>query len=168
MRLWLECAKRYKNYDHTCFFSLITLTLAESLWRCLNTWTISFIFIQLPRNLENVNVWKMCVISVVSVIFFWRHFVVIYIWGKFDICEENIMEMSRSLARVRTGLKSTWIYRTVLKSPWKLNLPWKVLEKHSSLEKSLNFTIQHCLLRPKSVWNCGAYAAPNKGTTISY
>ena len=30
--------------------------------------------------------------------------------------------------RVRTGLKSTWIYRTVLKSPWKFNLPWKVLE----------------------------------------
>ena len=31
---------------------------------------------------------------------------------------------------VRTGLKSTWIYRTVLKSPWKLNLSGKVLEKH--------------------------------------
>ena len=38
--------------------------------------------------------------------------------------------------RVRTGLKSTWIYRTVLKSPWKLNLPWKVFEKHSKALKS--------------------------------
>ena len=38
--------------------------------------------------------------------------------------------------RVRTGLKSTWIYRTVLKSPWKLNLPWKGLEKHSKALKS--------------------------------
>ena len=38
--------------------------------------------------------------------------------------------------RVRTGLKSTWIYRTVLKNPWKLNLPWKVLEKHSKALKS--------------------------------
>ena len=38
--------------------------------------------------------------------------------------------------RVRTGLKSTWIYRTVLKSPWKLNLPWKVLVKHSVALKS--------------------------------
>ena len=39
---------------------------------------------------------------------------------------------------VCTDLKSTWIYRTVLKSPWKLNLPWKTLK---CLEKSLNFTI---------------------------
>ena len=34
------------------------------------------------------------------------------------------------------GLKSTWIYRTVLKSPWKLNLSWKVLEKHLKALKS--------------------------------
>ena len=40
------------------------------------------------------------------------------------------------ISRVRTGLKSTWIYRTVLKSHWKLNLPWKVLEKHSKILKS--------------------------------
>ena len=39
--------------------------------------------------------------------------------------------------RVRTGLKSTWIYRAVLKSPWKLNLSSKVLEKHSKALKSL-------------------------------
>ena len=39
-------------------------------------------------------------------------------------------------ARVRTGLKSTWIYRAVLNSLWKLNLPWKVLEKHSKALKS--------------------------------
>ena len=38
--------------------------------------------------------------------------------------------------RLRTGLKSTWIYRSVLKNPWKLNLPWKVLEKHSKTLKS--------------------------------
>ena len=38
--------------------------------------------------------------------------------------------------RVRTDLKSTWIYRTVLKCPWKLNLPWKVLEKHWTALKS--------------------------------
>ena len=47
------------------------------------------------------------------------------------------------LIRVRTGLKSNWIYRTVLKSPWKLNLSWKVLEKHWKALKSpwiLTFT----------------------------
>ena len=38
--------------------------------------------------------------------------------------------------RVCTGLKSSWIYRTVLKSPWKLNLACKVLEKHSKALKS--------------------------------
>ena len=63
---------------------------------------------------------------------------------------------SKMGSRVLTGLKSTWIYRTVLKSPWKLNLPWKELEKLSkSLKKSLNFTIfrsiRHCLWRPNSV-----------------
>ena len=41
--------------------------------------------------------------------------------------------------RVRTGLKSTWIYRTVLKSPWKLNLPWKVLESTQRPWKVLEF-----------------------------
>ena len=54
--------------------------------------------------------------------------------------------------RVHTGMKITWIYRTVLKSPWKLNLPWKALK---AVEKALNFTIyrriQHCLLTPKPV-----------------
>ena len=39
-------------------------------------------------------------------------------------------------ARVCTGLKSTWIYWIVLKSPWKLNLPYEVLEKHSKALKS--------------------------------
>ena len=38
--------------------------------------------------------------------------------------------------RVFTGLKGTWIYRTVLKNPWKLTLPWKVLEKQSKALKS--------------------------------
>ena len=38
--------------------------------------------------------------------------------------------------RVEPSLKSTLIYRTVLKSPWKLNLIWKVLEKHSKVWKS--------------------------------
>ena len=49
--------------------------------------------------------------------------------------------------RVCTGLKSTWIYRTVLKSPWKWTLPWKTLK---GIEKSLNVIIckriQHCFL----------------------
>ena len=38
--------------------------------------------------------------------------------------------------RIRTGLKSTLIYRTFLKSRLKLNLPWKVLEKHSKALRS--------------------------------
>ena len=45
------------------------------------------------------------------------------------------------MLRVRTGLKSTWIYRTVLKSPlikFALKSTWKTLK---GLEKSLNFTI---------------------------
>ena len=37
--------------------------------------------------------------------------------------------------RVRTGLKSTWIWRVCLKSPWRLCLPWKVLENHSKALK---------------------------------
>ena len=77
---------------------------------------------------------------------------------------------------VRTGLKSTWIYMTVLKSPWKLNLPWKVLEKHSKALKSpliLPFTWglntdfwdlnQYKIVVPLFG---AAYAASNKGTTI--
>ena len=72
---------------------------------------------------------------------------------------------------VHTGLKSTWIYRTVLKSPWKWNLPGK----HS---KALNFLPltggfnsvfgdlnQYKLVVPLFG---AAYAAPNKGTTILY
>ena len=77
--------------------------------------------------------------------------------------------------RVRTGLKSARIYRTVLKSPWKLNLPWKVLEKHKKALKSpwiggfntgfgdLN---QYKIVVP--LFGAAAYAAPNKGTTIFY
>ena len=38
--------------------------------------------------------------------------------------------------RVRTGLKITWIKRAFLKSPWKLNMPLKVLENHSLALKS--------------------------------
>ena len=80
--------------------------------------------------------------------------------------------------RVCTGLKSTWINRTVLKSPWKLNLPWKVLEKHSKALKSpwiLLFTggfntVFGDLNHYKIVVPLfgAAYAAPNKGTTILY
>ena len=80
--------------------------------------------------------------------------------------------------RVRTGLKSTWIYNTVLESPWKLNLPWKVLEKTlKGLEKYsiLPFTggfnsvfgdlNQYKIVVPLFG---AAYAAPNKGTAILY
>ena len=51
------------------------------------------------------------------------------------------MSDNDTYTKVCTGLKSTLIYRTVLKSPLKLNLPSKVLEKHSDLEKPLNLTI---------------------------
>ena len=78
--------------------------------------------------------------------------------------------------RVCTGLKSTWIYRTVLRCPWKLNLPWKVLEKHSKALKSpwiwpftggFN-TVFGDLNQYKIVVPLfgAAYAAPNKGTII--
>ena len=76
------------------------------------------------------------------------------------------------LFRVRTGLKSTWIYRTVLKSPWNLNLPWKVLEKHSKAMKSpwilpfteWFYTVFRDLNQYKIVLPLfgAAYAAPNK------
>ena len=78
--------------------------------------------------------------------------------------------------RVRTCLKSTWIYRTVLKSPWNWNFPWKVLEKHKKAWKSpwiLPFTggfntvigdlNQYKLVVPLFG---AAYAALNKGTTF--
>ena len=78
--------------------------------------------------------------------------------------------------RVRTGLKSTRIKRAFLKSPWKLNLPWKVLENHSKALKSpwiLLFsvglsTVDRGLNQYKIVVPIfgAAYAAPNKGTTI--
>ena len=90
----------------------------------------------------------------------------------------------RYSGRVGQGshLKSTWIYMTVLKTPWKLNLPWKVLEKHSKALKSswiLPFTgvfntvfgdlnqykIVVSLFGAAYVFGA-AYAAPNKGTTI--
>ena len=45
------------------------------------------------------------------------------------ILKKNVGWQGRN-SRVRKALKSTWIYKTVLKSPWKLNLHWKVLEKH--------------------------------------
>ena len=70
--------------------------------------------------------------------------------------------------RVPTGLKSTRIYRTVLKSPWKLNLPWKVLEKHSKALKSpwiLPLTGGfNSVFGDLNQYN----AAPNKSTTILY
>ena len=82
------------------------------------------------------------------------------------------------MCRVHTGLKRTWIYRTVLKSPWKINLPWKVLEKHSKALECpwiLPFTgwfntvfgeLNHYKIEVPLFG--AAYAAPNKGTTILY
>ena len=98
-------------------------------------------------------------------------------WAK--TCNESVKNTSVFCKpyRVRTGLKSTWICRTVLKSPWKLNLPWKVLEKHSKALKSpwiLPFTggfntfgdlNQYKIVVPLFG---AAYAAPNTGTTILY
>ena len=79
---------------------------------------------------------------------------------------------------VRTGLKCTWIYRTVLKCPWKLNLPWKVVEKHSKALKSpwilpfsggFNFVFGYLNQYKIVVPLFGAaYAAPNKGIPILY
>ena len=99
------------------------------------------------------------------------------------ICLEYYHRLSQSLPlcmfpRVRSGLKSTWIYRTVLKSPWKLNLPWKVLENHSNALKiswillfsvGIN-TVYRDLNQYKIIVPLfgAAFAAPNKGTTILY
>ena len=96
-------------------------------------------------------------------------------------CESSARDGSGSFEqpRVRTGLKSTWIYMAFLKSPWKLNLPWKVLEKYSNALKS------HWILLFSVGFNTvdgdldqykvivvplfgAAYAAPNKGTTMLY
>ena len=52
------------------------------------------------------------------------------------VLEGFTIYMSLRLYRARTGLKSTWIWRACLKSPWRLNLPWKVLENHSKALKS--------------------------------
>ena len=106
-----------------------------------------------------------------------------YVFQKKKIAHVSLMTLCAwidpLMNRVHTGLKYTWIYRTVLKSPWKLILPWKVLEKHSKALKSpWIFTfyrrIQRWLLKPKSLkisiklWclYLAAYAAPNKGTVI--
>ena len=104
--------------------------------------------------------------------------------GRVDIDDAPAARMRRSQVtgfdfnRVSTSLKSTLIYRTVLKSPWKLNLPWKVLEKHLKTLKSpwiLPFTggfntVFGDLNHNKIVVPLfgAAYAAPNKGTTILY
>ena len=89
-----------------------------------------------------------------------------------------VVPCEKALYRVRTGLKSTWIWRTFLKSPWKLNLPWKVLENLSKALKSawiLLFsvwlsTVDRGLNQYKMVVPIfgAAYAAPNKGTSILY
>ena len=68
-------------------------------------------------------------------------------------CEKQTRQYNNT---VRTGLKSTWIYMTVLKSPWRLNLLWKLLEKTlKGLGKSMNVTIyrriQQCFLEHKSI-----------------
>ena len=75
--------------------------------------------------------------------------------------------------RVRTGLESTWILKAFLKSHWKLDLPWKVLENHSKAWKSawiLLFsveliTVDRNLNQNKIVVPLfgAAYAAPNVG-----
>ena len=46
-------------------------------------------------------------------------------------------------SRVRTGLKSIWFQRVFLKSPWKLNMPWKVLENHSNALIFFLFSVRH-------------------------
>ena len=80
--------------------------------------------------------------------------------------------------RVHTGLKSTWIQRAFLISPWKLNMPWKVLEIHTQALKcpwillfSVGiYTVDRDLNLNKTVVPLfgAANAAPNKGTTILY
>ena len=88
-------------------------------------------------------------------------------------------EVIRKSLNCSTGFStSCWIYRTVLKSPWKLHLSWKVLEKLSKALKSpwiLPFkggfnTVFGYLNQYKFVVSLfgAAYAAPNKGTTILY
>ena len=37
----------------------------------------------------------------------------------------------------------TWIYRVFLKSPWKLNLPWKMLENHPKALKRHRLNCDH-------------------------
>ena len=80
---------------------------------------------------------------------------------------------------VRTGLKSTWIYRAFLKSTWKLNLPWKVMENHSKALKSIWILLFSVGLSTVDIRDLNqyqivvplfgaAYAAPNIGTTLLY
>ena len=67
---------------------------------------------------------------------FFSNYHIKYVWMgvvMYDLVHN--VEAVFGLYRVHTGLKSTWIYRTVLKSPWKLKLPWKVIEKHSKALK---------------------------------
>ena len=106
----------------------------------------------------------------------WRW--VAFIFNPFSIIPENYHLFSHlPMYRVRTGLKSTWIYRTVLKSPWKLNLPWKALKNTQRPWKVLEF--YHLQEDSILFWGLNqykivlplfgaAYAEPNKGTTILY
>ena len=102
------------------------------------------------------------------------------LWVNFEILTSDpILRLLNLIkCRFRARLKSTWIYRTVLNSSWKLNLPWKVFEKNSKVLKSpwilpitggFN-TVFGDLNQYKIVVPLfgAAYAAWNKGTTILY
>ena len=90
------------------------------------------------------------------------------------------MEFYKGIIQGRIGLKSTWIYRFVLKSLWNQICLEKYLKTLKSLEKSLNFTILNNIGGFNTVFGDlnkykivvlsfgAAQAAPNKGTTILY
>ena len=53
VQFWLESSKISKNNDHTCSF--IALTLARSLWRCLNTVDSEIFSNSIKRHISDVK-----------------------------------------------------------------------------------------------------------------
>ena len=98
-----------------------------------------------------------------------------------NFIENSIGESKRLYAFAITVFAQAWNvleFRGLSWSPWKLNLPWKVLENHPKTLKSpwtvlysVGFnTVDNDLNQYKIVVPLfgAAYAAPNKGTTILY
>ena len=113
---------------------------------CTNWWDSNFFWVGLPlfpvglllfaRWESWTPVFKILVRALLECLIFWRHTASFRFWfskiqdfGNLELSPMRKAWLGLNYAlyldycTVCTGLKSTWIYGTVLKSPWKLNLP---------------------------------------------